>query len=242
MPTELLINYILYKANYIEVYFYTLLYFLFLYFAVGQLFLVICKFLEKQGWVSLINTKEPSQKQIRYEIKQSTLSIVLFGSSGIPIIYLIRQQQITLLDDNWINIAMGLILLTFWNEIHFFVIHRIMHLKYFMKKVHYVHHKSRISTIYSVFSFHWIEAFLLSTVMLSIVTFFPFAPTAIALFPLVSILLNFSGHSNYRFGKGKTDYITSFATRHNQHHKTNKETYGFATPYLDQVLSTLKKL
>ena len=112
-----------------------------------------------------------------------------------------------------------------------------------MKKVHYIHHKSLVPTVFSVYSFHWLEALLLSTVPLSIVPFIPFSFTAIALYPMSSILLNFAGHCNYRFGKGKGESWRLFGTHHNEHHNKGRQNYGFAINFLDKLFSykNLKK-
>jgi hypothetical protein len=55
-----------------------------------------------------------------------------------------------------------------------------MHQKFMMKQIHYIHHKSNIPTVYSVFSFHWIEALLLSTVPITIIPLIPFSIVAVS--------------------------------------------------------------
>jgi len=228
---------ILYEYSYFKLYLLTILYFLFLYFVVGQLFIYTCRFLENFGILHTIHKSEPSKKQKHFEIKHSLKSIVLFGFSIIPIIYLIRKDIIQLLPNNWYYIIIGLIILNLWNELHFYIVHRIMHTKFMMKNVHYIHHKSRVPTIYSVFSFHWLEAVLLSTVPLTIVPFLPFSILAIFIYPTTSILLNFAGHCNYRFGNGKCEEWTKLGTHHNQHHTKGKENYGFALNIFDKWFS-----
>ncbi len=184
--------------------------------------------------------KEVSKKQIRFEIYHSLKSIFIFGFSILPIIYLFRNGKIIMLPNTTSSIFIGLIVLIFWNEIHFFIIHRIMHIPFFMKNVHRVHHKSKITTVYSVFSFHWLEALLLSTVPITIIPFFAFAPLAIFIYPFISILINFSAHCNYRFGNGKKWQL--IATQHNQHHYNLRKNYAFALNKLDHLYVWLIKL
>ena len=169
----------------------------------------------------------------------SLRSIFIFGFSAFPIIYLIRTDFITLLPNTVFNILLGVVLLTIWNEGHFFIVHRMMHLPFFMRNVHVVHHKSNIPTVYSVYSFHWFEALLLSTVPVSIVPFVPFAPIAIFLYPLVSILFNFSGHCNYRFGNGNGVSWKLFGTHHNEHHFKAKKNYGFVSNVFDKIYTAI---
>ena len=205
------------------------------------MFLFICKILERLGLLHKIELRKTKKNQIQFEIKHSIKSIVIFGFSVIPVAYLIRTDFVDLLPNTWLNVLMGLILLTLWNEVHFYIVHRFMHQKFMMKHVHHIHHKSTVPTVYSVFSFHWLEALLLSTVPLTIVPFIPFPIVAVVIFPFVSILLNFAGHCNYRFGNGKGENWRLFGTHHNQHHNRGRENYGFALNFLDKLFSKHNK-
>lgn len=238
---DILIENILSNLSYPLLFGLTVIYFLILYFGVGSLFLAICKFLESKNLLHKIIEKEVLKEQIKFEIKHSLKSIFVFGFSIIPIIYLIRIDFIELLPNNWQNFILGLVILTLWNEIHFYVVHRMMHQKFMMKKIHFIHHRSTTPTIYSVFSFHWIEALFLSTVPLTILLFIPLSIIAVFIFPLVSILLNFAGHCNYRFGNGKGRSWSLFGTYHNQHHSRGRKNYGFSLNLLDKLFSKNNK-
>lgn len=210
---------------------------MFLYFGIGNLFLWICKFLEKRKILHKIINKKVSREQTIFEIKQSIKSIVIFGFSIIPVVFFVRIDIVQLLPDSFFNIFLGLIILTLWNEIHFYIVHRFMHQPLIMKHIHYIHHKSKISSVYSVYSFHWLEALLLSTVPITIIPFVPFSIVAIFTYPFVSILLNFAGHSNYRFGNGKGENLFFLATHHNEHHSRGRRNFGFALNFLDKLFS-----
>lgn len=234
------IDHFLYHYSYITLCVLTFLYFMVLYFGIAPIFNGACKLLYTKKILHKIVPKEVTQQQILFEIKNSLKSILIFGTSIIPIVYLLRLGVITLLPNTIFNVLLGLIILNLWNEVHFFVVHRIMHLPFFMKNVHYIHHQSKVPTVYSVFSFHWLEALLLSTVPLTIVLFVPLSPVSIALYPLISILLNFSGHCNYRFGNGTGKPWYLFGTHHNEHHYKNRKNYGFLSPILDYLTSKQK--
>lgn len=238
---EQLIEKILVDYYYVVLFMLSFGYFIILYFGVGFLFLSTCKFLERRNILTKIENVKITKEQINYEIKHSLKSIVVFGFSIIPILYLIRADIIKLLPNTWFNVLLGLVILTLWNEIHFYVVHRIMHQKFMMKRIHFIHHKSKVPTVYSVFSFHWVEAFLLSTVPLTIVPFIPFAILAIFIYPLVSILLNFAGHCNYRFGDGEGKSWRLFGTYHNEHHSKGRRNYGFSLNFLDKLFSKHNK-
>lgn len=232
---QALIEQIIYNASYTKLYIITFAYFLVLYFIIAPVFLASCKLLNRLNILQKIVEKELSEKQIHFEIAHSLKSIFIFGFSALPVIYLIRINAITLLPNTFLNIVSGVYLLTIWNEVHFFIIHRIMHLSFFMRKVHFVHHQSKVPNVYSVYSFHWFEALLLSTVPITIVPFIPFSPIAIFLYPLASVLLNYAGHCNYRFGKGAGASWKLFGTYHNEHHFKGRRNYGFASDLLDKL-------
>jgi sterol desaturase/sphingolipid hydroxylase (fatty acid hydroxylase superfamily) len=238
---ERFVNAALFEYSYPELFAWTVVYFLLLYFGLGTLFQKACELLERVGVLSKIKTGSLFEGQIKYEIGYSLSSMILFGFSVLPIIYLVRNGRVALLPNTLFPVVGGLVLLTLWNELHFYLVHRLMHHPYLMKKVHHVHHRSRIPTIYSVFSFHWFEAFLLSTIPLTIVPFVPFSMLAVFLFPTVSILLNFAGHCNYRFGGGSGQMWTRFGTHHNEHHSRGRKNYGFAFFLFDRLFSKHNK-
>lgn len=230
----------LYSYSYFTLFGLSFVYFLVLYFGIAPLFDSVCKVLYTKKIVHQIVQKEATKKQVLFEIKHSLKSIFIFGTSIIPIVYLIRLGVITFLPNTTFNVLLGLVILNIWNEVHFFIVHRIMHLPFFMKNVHYIHHQSKVPTVYSVYSFHWLEALLLSTVPLTISLFIPLSPIAIAIYPLVSVLLNYSGHCNYRFGNGTPKSWFLFGTHHNEHHFKNRKNYGFLSPFLDHLTSKYK--
>lgn len=235
------IHHIIYNFSYATLFALSWVYFVFLYFALAPVFNGICELLAKKNLLHKIEEKEITQKQLNFEKKHSFKSIFIFGTSTIPIIYLIRHGAIFIAPDTFFNIIFGLVILNLWNEVHFFIIHSIMHLPFFMKRVHYIHHQSKVPTVYSVYSFHWLEALLLSTVPLTILLFFPLSFVAVAIYPLTSVLINYSGHCNYRFGNGKGNKWLLFGSAHNEHHFKNRKNYGFLLVIFDLIFTKFNK-
>lgn len=118
---------LLFEYNYIVLFGLTIVYFLLLYFGLGLLFLGVARWMESRKIVHLIHPGLVSRSQIRFEMKYSLQSILIFGFSVLPIAFLVRLGWISLLPDTVWNISMGLVILFVWNEFHFFVIHRWMH-------------------------------------------------------------------------------------------------------------------
>ena len=235
------IDYIINEAPYWLIFVGVTLQFLFMYFVLGRLFLKFFKLLESKGKASKIHQGIISKRQRNFEIKHSIVSIFIFGLTALPLIYMIRNGQVTTLANTTRNVIAGVIFLTVWNELHFFTVHRALHTPWFMKRVHYVHHRSKTPTIESVYSFHWAEATLLSAVPLTFTIFFPIAPMALIYYPIASILINFAGHCNYRIGDGTGPNWKLFVTRHNNHHVKGRGTFGFATDIFDKLLTKISR-
>jgi lathosterol oxidase len=236
-----LLTFIFQEATYPEIFGYLVVYFLLLYFGLGNLFAKVCQLLASGGYLEKINQQPVTLAQIKFEIRHSLISILNFGLSGVLVIYLVRQEVLQLRPDSFLSVFAGLLLLTLWNEIHFFLVHQLMHLPFFMRRVHWVHHRSKVPGIYSVYSFHFLESLLLSTVQVIIMPLVQLSPLTITFFPIVSLLLNLAGHCNYRV---KPEYLPSwlhFATRHNQHHRKNSAYFGFALPVLDILFNSKSK-
>jgi len=215
-------------------------YFLVLYFGIGQLFLMVCLKLEKAGLAEKIDKQAPGPEQIRSEKKHSFVSIVIFGFSSWPVVWLYRNGFYQPQTDSFYSVLTGLLLLNIWNEIHFFLVHRLMHIPFFMKNVHLIHHRSRIPTVWSVYSFHWLEAALLSTVPLFFCLVMSPPLMAVAFYPFNSILFNFAGHCNHRLLFLKSE--GGLATRHVVHHQRSNGNFGFASGLPDKILLQVKKL
>jgi sterol desaturase/sphingolipid hydroxylase (fatty acid hydroxylase superfamily) len=228
-------EYILLESPYLLLFVLTIVYFSMLYFGVSSLFISVCKSLHARKMLNKIIDAQPGQAQITSEIRHSVRSIIVFGLTAMLMAFLIRNGFIILLPDTVLNTLTGVVILNLWNEVYFFIIHRVMHTRFLMKHVHYIHHQSKIPTVYSVYSFHWFEAFLLGSVQVTVALVMPLSPMAIMIYPFTSILLNLAGHCNYRFGNGTGESWKVFATQHNQHHHKGRKNYGFALNFLDKL-------
>ncbi len=206
-------------------------------FALGGRWLL--QWLYKKRLVSTIDNHALYPGQIRKEIQNSIVSIVVFSLQGIIIQQGFVQGWLHVSHEtNWYCLPQILILF-FWNEIHFYLVHRLLHLPWLIRRVHFVHHVSKEPTVFSTFSFHWVEAFLLGTVIIFPLLVYPFQVIAIISLPVMSILLNTLGHCNYDlFPKLASNVFLKFSTRHSLHHKKARGNYGFMLPWFDTLFNT----
>lgn len=213
--------------------FFSMLYFVGIF--VASLFL---HYLLKKGKVHAIQ-HAIRKGQKRTEILHSLLSIFIFALQAIPMQWLIHQGFFTISFTNAWNCLWEIPLLFLWNEIHFYTCHWLLHRRWFMKNVHYMHHQSKEPTLYSVFSFHWIEAFLLGTVIFFPLMIHSFHIFSVLSLPVMSIALNLMGHSNHETQTNKdTEAISRFTFRHTMHHKWSNGNFGFMLPWLDHIFKT----
>jgi lathosterol oxidase len=192
------------------------------------------------GIGALIEKRPLAPGQVRLEIVGSLVSIAIFAVYGVISVLAERRGVITI---NWhpapFTILVNLVLLTLWNEVHFYACHRFLHTRWLYRKVHAVHHRSIVPTPFSTFSFHWFEATLLSSVMILALLVWPLDIITIVIFPGISLIGNSIGHMNYAVFLDKSESeLLAACQRHTAHHTRWSGNYGFYLPWLDQWLST----
>jgi len=206
-------------------------------FALGGKWLLL--WLHKRQLVSPVDNHALYPGQVRKEIQNSLLSIVVFSLQGIVIQLGLQQGWLFIsYEISWYCIPQMLVLF-FWNEIHFYLVHRVLHLPWLIRRVHFVHHISKEPTVFSTFSFHVVEAFLLGTVIVFPLLIYPFQVMALLSLPVMSILLNTLGHCNYDlFPNLAPNVFLKFSNRHSMHHKKGNGNYGFMLPWFDSLFNT----
>ncbi len=217
---------------------FTLLFFTVLYFGGILLMNSILGILkQKKVLTPIVNFKRQGQEKI--EIKNSMVSIVIFALQAIPLQMLYQNRFIQFSENATLHLLWEIPFLFLWNEVYFYASHWLLHQKWFFTKVHYIHHASREPTLYSVYSFHWFEAFLLGAVIFLPILVHPFHIVSVLSLPIMSITLNFLGHWNHEWETTKNyDYLGRFTFRHTMHHKWSMGNFGFMLPYLDIIFNT----
>lgn len=198
------------------------------------------RILPRLGLGRIIDRRPIDSLQIRREVRLSLISIAVFGAYGSLTLWLDRRGAIEIL---WTyslgRFLLDMVLLTLWNEIHFYFSHALLHKPWFYRKVHRLHHLSVVPTPFSTYSFHWGEALLLSSVMILYMAVLPLSMGAILVFPVLSLFMNNIGHMNYAvFPRLALDNLFSSCRRHTLHHTHLKGNYGFAFPWFDEAFRT----
>ena len=199
----------------------------------------LLKWLYKKQLVSPVDNHARYPGQVKKEMQQSFLSMVVFSLQGIIIQQGLQQGWLQVSFETGWHCLPQMLLLFFWNEVHFYLVHRLLHIPWLIRRVHFVHHTSKEPTVFSTFSFHWVEAFLLGTVIIFPLLIYPFQILAVLFLPVMSIVLNTLGHCNYDlFPQLAPNVFLKFSNRHSLHHKKGKGNYGFMLPWFDSLFNT----
>ncbi len=195
-----------------------------------------------------IQPSSPKQKQVRNEIRYSISTIFIFGTIGYCVHWLFIHGYTTLyLDISEYGIAyffLTLVIMIVLHDTYFYWSHRLLHTRWFYKRVHIVHHRSVNPTPWSAYCFHPVEAFIESLFIFPFITLFPVHILAFIGFTFIVLIMNVLGHLGYEFFPGKMrasrfgKWLT-WSTHHNLHHQKNKKNFGYYFTFWDRAMDTL---
>jgi len=173
--------------------------------------------------------------QVREELLLSGLSILIFAVQAVALVWMVRQGWLAIAWERpvW-HLAWEMPLLYFWNEAHFFLVHRLLHRPALYRSVHSWHHRSVVTTPFSAYRFHPAESFLLGTVMPLALVLHAFSPWALLGLTIMSLLLNVSGHLPHERLRPAFAFARSHSRYHNRHHREFNTHFAFSFPPLDR--------
>ena len=198
------------------------------------------RLLPSLGVGQVIDARPLPEGQIRREVLLSLVSILIFGGYGVVTVWALVHGVVRVTAHLEVStIALDCLLVFFWNELHFYVCHRLLHRPWFMRHVHAVHHRSRVATPFSTYAFHWFEGLLLGSVMITGMLFHDFHVAAVLLLPLLSIAANTAGHFNYDpFPAASQRNFLAMTRRHALHHSRGNKNFGFLLSWPDRIFGS----
>ncbi len=144
----------------------------------------------------------------------------------------------------WSYLFFSILICIFLFELYFYLIHRFLHLNFFYKHIHYLHHQVKSPTVSSVFCLHPLEAIGFGFFNFLIFVFIPIHPTALIALLVYFYLGNISGHFGYEYLslKFRTKYpLISTPSHHDLHHQEGNCNYGYAFRIFDFIFNTHQK-
>lgn len=219
------------------------IYFAVLYFVTGGLtWWLTHAVLPKLGFGRVLDQRPLRHGQLRREIGESSISILIFGVGALMPWWLVREDWAGLaLDASPIRIAAEIAVLFLWNELHFYLNHRLLHTKP-LRRFHVDHHRSLTPTPFSTYAFHPVEALMLGSVPILPMLLHDFSPVALIALTAMSIVLNNLGHANYEFTRrAPARGPLAASRRHQLHHAVYHGNYGFLLDVFDRLAGTAIK-
>lgn len=176
--------------------------------------------------------------QLQRELLLSASSIGIFGV-GVIFPWGLLQLGWAKLATNpsGLQITVEIFALLVWNEIHFYFNHWLLHTRW-LRRFHLLHHRSVVTTPWSTYAFHPVEALMLGNVILLPMLAHDFSVYALVSLPLFSLLFNSIGHSNYDWSPARQTVFHNASRRHHLHHACFNGNYGFMFPFMDRLFKT----
>ncbi len=221
------------------------------YLLVSGSLLAVSTLLRKKNKVRLlIGKKLPENSEIFREIKNSMATIFIFALILTLTFHLTEsnrnQVYFSIPDFGTVWFVFSILISLFLHDIYFYATHRLLHLPWFMKNVHHVHHQSVNPSPFAAFSFHPMEAFLQFAFLPIITLILPLHPIAIVVFFGYNVLVNILGHSGLEFFpanfmRSRISNIGNSPAFHHAHHSKGGN-YGLYSPVWDQLFGTRNKI
>lgn len=217
-----------------------LAYFATLYFATGALtWLLTRRVLPALRFGRVLDARPLAPGQIRRELRESATAIAIFGVGLLVPWVLLRLGWARLATDPaWWRVAIEIGALFVWNELHFYLNHRLLHTRA-LRRFHGTHHRSYVATPWSTYALHPVEAALLGSVPIVPMLVHDFSFAALVSLPVFSIVLNNLGHSNYEMtSRASAHGWLGASRRHHLHHACYHGNYGFLLEAFDRWAGT----
>lgn len=186
----------------------------------------------------LLDARPIDKKQYQREIGLSLVTVAIFGLGVIFPWGLLHLGWAHLAENpSLIQILIEIVILFFWNELHFYINHRLLHTSW-LRGFHKTHHQSMTTTPWTTYSFHPVESMMLGSVLILPMLVHDFSVEALFSVPVFSFVINQIGHANYDWFPESQFFLLQGARRHQQHHEKIHGNFGFALHYFDKLLKT----
>lgn len=213
-------------------------YFAAIYLAAGGIAGALRSALLLAGRARLLDPRCVPAGQVAREWRHSGVSILIFGTGLLVPWWMVVQGWAAVHPSNPpARVALELLALLLWNDVHFYAVHRTLHHPRLLRAVHAAHHRSVVTTPWSTYAFHPVEALLLGSVAIPPMLVWSFTPLALALLPVMSLSYNVIGHANVRALPRRWRWLSN-AHDHHLHHACHRGNYGFLFTFMDRWLGT----
>lgn len=194
------------------------------------------------------NVIDPSQPSVvrSFELFQTLQSILIFCFTGMITGFFIDRGLTKVYWGIGMNVweltylVLSFILALGFHDIYFYLTHRLLHLRFLFKIVHFKHHRSHPTNALSTFSFHPIEGIIQILVVPLVAFVIPLHEGVLLLFTAFLIFVSVYGHSGYELRPNKKGLFRIFNTslHHYQHHEFVNYNFGIYLHLWDDIFGT----
>jgi sterol desaturase/sphingolipid hydroxylase (fatty acid hydroxylase superfamily) len=221
------------------------------YFAiVGLVFLVTHRWLAARLARRRIHTRgrRIDRAQLGHEVRHS-LVVLALGSAQALVLFELRDRGLIELGSwglgGWglAGATAALLGLIAFNDLWFYAVHRLLHTRWLYKRVHAVHHRSVDVNPLTSYSFHGIEALLITAWLIPVAWLVPLPLPLLMAAQGVGLANNVMAHLGYEllpswWIRAPLLRWTNTATFHALHHERFKGNYGLFTRVWDRLFGT----
>lgn len=202
--------------------------------------------------MNILSLKKISEKklphwQIKFEVKWSLISTVIFSLLNITLLYFYKHDLLKLeFTPTLENIPFQILVLFIamvLHDLYYYLTHRALHHPLLFKKIHAVHHKSINPTPWASFSFHPIESVIEAVPIMLIAIFAPihiYIFIGYLTFMTVSACINHLGFEilpDNKLGRFLDQHLIT-GTHHEYHHTKFNYNYGLYFRFFDKIFKT----
>lgn len=193
-----------------------------------------------------ISQQSYKKGQFKKEMYWSTISALIFAIAGAASVWLWQAGYLKIYVEvglyGWWYLPVALIIYMIFQETYYYWIHRWMHIPAIFKIVHKVHHDSKISSPFTAFSFHPIEALLQAVFLPALLLILPIQLYVLIFLLVIMSLSSVINHLDVELYPASTQVFFAKwvigATHHSLHHKQYKYNYGLYFTFWDVLKKT----
>ena len=134
---------------------------------------------------------------------------------------------------------LGIVML---HDTFFYWTHRLLHLPWFYKNIHFRHHKSKVPSPLTAYNFHPLEALMHFSFVPLALYFIPVHANVLVFFLYYHMFFNVLGHSGVHFTgklvKTPLVYLYNMNNHHDLHHEKNRGNYSLYFNFWDRIMGT----
>lgn len=189
----------------------------------------------------------PTSSDVRYEIRWAATNAALTGLTTWPLYWLISEGRASMYfrigDRGYAYFGLSILLCIVGNDAWAYWTHRLMHVRWWFRHVHSIHHRVSNPTAFSAFAQHPVETFLGNAYFLLFALLVPAHPLAIGVAALYMFVFAINAHHGYEFfprgfTRNRVFRWVNTSTHHNLHHRHVRWNYGTWFNFWDFLMST----